>query len=363
VPLLYELIEKSAYAGLLLQNGDGSMPPGHGGPWSVPETPARNTGHWLVTFLKAHDITGKKQFLLSANRAADYLASKIVRPAGFAFWHRKSAVKSGSNGLIGQAWTMEALAIASEKLQRPELGQLAENVFLQHHYDEFLSLWSVLQVDGTTGGLMKTINQQIWFAAAGSLIMKLPFVSPVIGMRVEQFLQHLPEHLSFTKQGIIKHVSVISRNPVHRVIARLRQSLQSGEKHIKAGILAVGYHTFNLYGLALLKQSHPDCSFWISGNFLQVWNSIVSLEFNRLAKNNPYAYVYNPSGIEIAFALDVFHPEKTELTQTYLKYQFSLCYNSQTNFLELGGAIDPLTLAARLYESTRLPNCEIHLES
>ena len=44
---LWDLIVKSADKGKELQAGDGSMPAGHNGPHNDPETPVRNTAHWI----------------------------------------------------------------------------------------------------------------------------------------------------------------------------------------------------------------------------------------------------------------------------------------------------------------------------
>ena len=355
---LYELIERSAKAALDLQGQDGTMPPGHNGPWNDPETPLRNTGYWLITFLKAYKITGSQKYLESAQRAADFLASDAARPGGGAFWHRNNPKREASNGLIGQAWTIEALASASEQLDRPELGKLAEGVFLRHRFDASRGLWSKLNVDGTRSRLSRTFNQQIWFAAAGSMVARLPQGSTGIGERVHRFLDHLPQYLHFDSRGIFNHVLDPMRLSRRRHFINLR-SKQSGAYKKRTDLLAVGYHTFNMYGLALLNQTCAGHPFWENKSLPRMWESIISQRFNQLAENNPYSYRYNPSGIEIAFALFVFRPDLTDLRGTYLAEQFRRWFNFKTNFMEGGGAGDPLTLAARLYEATRLPDCLI----
>jgi hypothetical protein len=90
-----------------------------------------------------------------------------------------------------------------------------------------------------------------------------------------------------------------------------------------------------------------------------MWESIISQRFNQLVENNQYSYLYNPSGIEIGFALFVFRPDLAGLRGTYLAEQFRRCFNFETNFMEGGNAGDPLTLSARIYEATRLPDCVI----
>ena len=87
------------------------------------------------------------------------------------------------------------------------------------------------------------------------------------------------------------------------------------------------------------------------------------LDYQFILERNVYAFAYNPVGFEVAFALDVFsdyldakdlHPEKWVIKQFKKNFDFEdklMCKNT----------IDPKTLAARIYEATRLPNWEIDI--
>ena len=68
---LHEVIVSSASAALTLQRDDGSMPAGHNGPYYDPETPVRNTAHWLITFSRAYELSGAERFL-DAVRGSSY---------------------------------------------------------------------------------------------------------------------------------------------------------------------------------------------------------------------------------------------------------------------------------------------------
>ena len=95
---LHDLLERSARHGLTLQDpGDGSLPSGHNGSYGDVETPARNTSHWLMTFVWAHRRSGDPAFRDAAQRAAAYLQSEALRPHGASFWHRSSAHKDSCN--------------------------------------------------------------------------------------------------------------------------------------------------------------------------------------------------------------------------------------------------------------------------
>ena len=56
------MILLSASSALKLQKEDGSMPAGWNGPYHQSETPVRNTAHWLITFLKAYEITNNARY-------------------------------------------------------------------------------------------------------------------------------------------------------------------------------------------------------------------------------------------------------------------------------------------------------------
>src|SRR5690625_4216984 len=128
---LYELLVSSSRAGLNLQNREtGEMPAGHNGLYRDPETPVRNTGHWLMLFLKAHQISGEDNFLKASEKALGYLMSRDARPVGATFYHRMNPEKDACNGLIGQAWSIEALVQAGLQLEREESLTLAREAFL-----------------------------------------------------------------------------------------------------------------------------------------------------------------------------------------------------------------------------------------
>ena len=115
------------------------LQPGHNGPYNDPETSVRNYGHWLITFSKCFDLTGEKIYLEQVKKLAECLVEKKSRPLGFSFHHRLKEGKDKCNGLIGQAWTFEALACASSVLDNQEFAQVAEDVFFQHKYNQSFS--------------------------------------------------------------------------------------------------------------------------------------------------------------------------------------------------------------------------------
>src|SRR5690625_349836 len=98
---LYDLLLKSTCSAKFTQKDDGSFPSGHNGPYKDSETPVRNTSHWLITLLKAYEITEDNSYLDSAYKALNFIMSAEARPMNATFWHRKNPEKDFANGLIG----------------------------------------------------------------------------------------------------------------------------------------------------------------------------------------------------------------------------------------------------------------------
>jgi hypothetical protein len=356
-----ELIEQSGAAAVKIQGSDGAMPPGQNGPWNDRPTPVRNTGHWLITFLKAHSLTGKPAFKQAAGRAADYLAGPEARPARGAFLHLQNKGRPPGNGLIGQAWTIESLGIASRQLERMELARLAEEVFLQHDFDPSSGLWTIIGPDGTPGRQMTTLNQHIWFAGAAAELIPTAPRAGEIAARTRGFLDRLHHHVQFGRDGIFEHnFGSGARSGFGRLQLVLKR-WRSGRRAFPQRTRAVGYHTFNMYGLALLKRSHHEHPIWSGGLLDPMWKPIDSRSLERLAAGNPFCYLYNPAGIEIAFALEVYRPDQEDRILEYLQRQFSKCFDLDAGLMQAGGASDPQTLAARIYEATRLSDRELSI--
>ena len=167
---LNKMILKIAENNSKLQNEDGSFPPGHNGPYHDTETPVRNSGHWLITFSKCYKLTNKSKYKDKVYQLAEYLTTEDARPNGYSFYHRNKKGKDKCNGLIGQAWTFEALTEATKILKDNKYALLAEDIFFQHTFNEECGLWNRLEIDGKILPIDRTFNHQLWFAACASLI-------------------------------------------------------------------------------------------------------------------------------------------------------------------------------------------------
>jgi hypothetical protein len=348
------------------QSTDGSFPAGHNGPYYDEELPLRNTAHILILLLKAHKLSGEERYRTAALKALDYILADDRRPMGASYWLRKKPEKDFSNGLIGQAWVIEALAYAAAELGDDALIRPAEEVFLLHPFDTELARWRVVNVDGSYDPVDMTFNHQLWFAAAGSYLSN----NDEISFQVQQFLDKLDVNLQLYKSGLIVHTLGGLRYNKLPMKRRLKQAVKSlllerGKPPYTNAVInkAIGYHAFNTYAFALIYLNKPDHRFWASETFSRMLDFLLTdvyregLEYyapdpaHANAKELPcnrFGYPYNPPGIEVAFTIQTFR----EHYGAGYKELAARWFNTQTE--KKTGTDDEATLAARMYEAVRL---------
>lgn len=357
---LYDLIIKSAEKGIKLQEKHGNMPGGNNGPWRFKDTPVRNTSHWLIIFLTAYKLTKRKEFKLAAKKAADYLTSKKARPYNGSFFCCKDHPVP-SNGLIGQAWVIEALILASTELKNPSYKKTAIEVFLMHHFNEKLGLWHNTDLKGNPHrDVNKTFNQQLMFATVGKILAKNSN-SKIISSRVEIFLKNLEKNLEIYSNGLIFHeIAYRKRGNFFRKPRDYFYYLK--KKGFNKKGLSIGYHSFNLYIFSLLRNQAglTNHKFWNSSKFKKILKYTKSRGYSKKLTKNEFAFSYNPTGFEIAYTLKTFFKHKSCEREAYnlINKQIKLHYSFKENLMSINTS-DRNTLSARIYEATRLPNFKI----
>ena len=364
---LHTLLIRSADAGLEFLDDSEHMPAGHNGPYHDPETPVRNTAHWSITFLKAYQITDDDKYRDAATKCISYLLSDEVRPYGETFRHRKTKKKDACNGLIGQAWTIEALATVGGSLNWSEPLELAKSTFLRHPFDETLAAWKVVDIDGTIRGYDLTLNHQIWFAAAGALILEHAEVTESVKKQVRKFLDELNNNMYIYQSGIIyhnvrpkvdfrKYHKLSIENTKRRRIPMPIIEVIRPETKLDLKQKSIGYQSFNLYALALIYQLYPELDLWNSNEVTSSLDYSRTNSFKNSLENNEFAYPYNCTGIEMSYVNHVFNGKQSEI-RAWLSTQFNRSYDLDSGLMR-NETEDVETLSARLYEATRLPNID-----
>ncbi|MDG6250543.1 hypothetical protein [Methanocalculus sp.] len=373
---LSDFLVSVAENNIRLQNANGSFPAGHNGPYYDSETPVRNSAHWCILYAKCYELTGNEKYAQIVQKIADYLISKQSRPYGYSFHCRDKKGKDQCNGLIGPAWTFEALVEASKITADTKYSSIAEEVFFQHEFDETCGLWNRLEIDGSVLSVDKTFNHQLWFASCASLIHgeKRSEIEDIVLI----FLDKIPENLTIMENGLIFHKIHEKQNFRKKMIAwgkeKARLFFTQLQNHNVSGSFmdhtvvqsilrdeisrSVGYHSFNMYAFSMLKEEFSDHHFWNSKLFMKTVDYVLSKDYSNNLERNEYGYPYNPPGFEVPVVLfklaDLKNEEFIEMSREWINKQLNLCYNEKTSMMDKNTA-DPHTHTARFYEITRLP--------
>ncbi len=286
---------------IILQNADYVMTneplQGHNGPYNDLETKVRIYSHWSILLIKAFSISGDRKYRDRAIGFINYLFTKKARPYEFTFYNRNSNTKDKCNGLIGQAWAIEALMYANEVLNDLNYIKLAEHIFLLHSFNKALGFWRKREIDGTKLWFDMTFNHQLWFAMAGSLIG-----NDVISRQINRFMERLNRNLQVYDNGLIRHfVYAGISTPIYLVKNKI---LNTNISKINLYEKEVGYHAFNCYALSLLKGKYPNHKFWNSRKLKKVLDFTLRDEHLLISNKSKYGFSYNPSGIETAFLIN-----------------------------------------------------------
>lgn len=372
---LEQILEGVAQGYLTLLNSEGMIPGGHNGPYYDKETPVRNTAHWITTFCFLYQKTGQEQYLSAVKNCADYLLSEQARPMNASFYCRTNVNKDLSNGTIGQAWAIEGLVSAYKVTKNKKYLETARNVFLLHPFDERYKLWKVVNVDGSIRQFDMTFNHQLWFAASGAVLLS-ELEDAEIKRQCESFFNALPQMLRTYSSGLVKHgvlnkVTLIDKlRNVFDWSTYKRKSLKSGKTMLYK---ENGYHLFNLFAFALIKQFYGDISVFKTDKFRKALDYCFSDELHNSLENesrdkdinnmpkvttdsiNIYGYSYNAPGFELPYIAEVFgkkssgHIQKLNGTmENQLVNTFNIGSKNFSNNTE-----DQETLNARLYEFVR----------
>lgn len=365
---LYDLILRSSYVGLKIQKATGEYPCGHNGPWGDVDTHVRTTAHWALINFKAYEITGEERFLSSTIKASEYLIRKEQRPYGYTFYCRTTQTgKNMCNGLIGQAWAIEPLILIGNSLNKREYLDVAKKVLLSHRYNYKQHVWNNTEINGKILGINHTLNQQVWFATLNLILGKFLCDQKLNDLAIDFFI-NLPLLVgSFEEKGLIKHTFDghvwFFRKIAKQLIGRTYKNYDEQK------MLSQGYLSFVLYGLALAYEYSSEQIFWSDIRIKNFISSSVNYIVSKFpfghGEKTGYRWCYNPTGIEIAYTLQIFQKYlKLESVEKkismWLEKQFEFYYDFEKNMMSRN-TVDPVILSSRIYEAVRLNNYSLSL--
>lgn len=351
-----------------LENG---VPAGWNGPHHDPQTPLRNSAHWVVILLRAAELSEDPWFAEAARTLTEVILSDDSFAAGRVPVAREKASKDTVNGVIGVAWIVEGLVEAGNRLSWREPLDAAVKLCEYFPFDTGLGAWGVREHDGALRGIDSTLNHQIWYAMARA--MCVPH-APHLADELRQFFGTLDRHCRLNGEQMVSHMlsfplttklGLISRaESMVRLIdpwignSLLRKAPVYKRLHALAkyhGDKETGYIIFTLHGLARIKAMGWDLG-RVEAVSRKAFARSVQPDFMAALKQNAWSYGYNPPGFEV---MEVFRQfgddgalERAAVAEHY-RIQLDMTYGSDGAFT---GIADPETAEARLYPLALLSN-------
>ncbi|HSI74606.1 MAG TPA: hypothetical protein VK957_01870 [Lunatimonas sp.] len=327
--------------------GTGFFPGGENGPYFDLETPVRNSSHVAIIFSVLYYLTQKDEYKDTALLLLKYLKGNVKIQKNGVFIQRQKAGKDWCNGVIGQAWVIEAFSIASKCLDDTDCLNYSRHIAEAFPFDKRVKAWIAKDPIQGTSKVDYTLNHQLWYASA------LAETGEIIHLdHVELFLDHLlSQGFEIRNDGLIIHL--LKANSFKGKILSLRYEMYLKRDRNLVIEKEIGYHLYNLFPLARLYRIFPDHNFFKSNKFIKALKYGFSASFlNRLVENK-YAYTYNSPAFELPLVYEVFkHLLSNSIekgVRESLEIQIQKTQN-QTGYFLSDNNPDPLTLSSRAYE-------------
>lgn len=357
---------RTAEAALSAQRDDGTMPAAHNGAWGQAETAVRTTAHWAVSWLAAYRCTSDQRFRTAAERALDALQLPGWRPHGAA-WHclGDGSGHNDGNGLIGQAWVMEAFLHAHAVLGRTDLLRAALELYRLHRQDSRTGVYFVLGVDGTHHLPDATFNHQAWFAAISAMVLRaardagLPLDDLATGPErfADRLFSIMHRNCRYVVEQKVRHRY---HGSLHGYLRQAASNLYNRFVTRRLKTRSVGYLTFTLHGVAMLRAALPHHPVWRSARFARLAQHAQRYmqrpEFFSACTANRFAFPHNVTGVEMAYVARWFGIKLP--VRRFWDHQFATHWDPDTATLSRH-ADDPVALAARLYEVVSLLSIDL----
>jgi hypothetical protein len=178
-----------------------------------------------------------------------------------------------------------------------------------------------------------------------------------------QFEDGLIYHGIYTKLDLRSRLNLLLKETIRYIKLFLGDYKRQNRELVRLSKLmtkSIGYHSFNLYGFAILKKELPNHSFWDSKQFHSMLALLVSDKYYyQLESENYFGFPYNVPGFEIPVVAHVFNifnrQELILFAEKYINIQIKKTFNIKTYTFDKNN-VDQHTLNARFYEITRLPS-------
>lgn len=336
---------------------------GNNGPYKMHDTDVRNSSHWLITFSYLSKVDNK--YSLIVDRLAQYLIEQHKETESGALRCFLNSSDT-TNGLIGQAWVIEALAYYAKVKKNSDALEAAKKIARVQYFNSQKRVWEIVDIDGKLHGVDFAFNHELWFAAALSTIENTEeFESKIV-----RFLDRCNEDLfDINRNGLIKHFGSEKLTYYLSVLGKkgyLFYLLEPMKRNIKKNLYKFlpiskydveyyerAYHLFNLYAFAILKEKFPTHKIFKSQKLNKSILYSSDIHIYDYDNMNPYLYGYNSPAFEFPYVYSVFGISNfEEQCNELLDKQMQLTYDHAKKMFSKHTA-DANTLTASIYMLVR----------
>lgn len=366
----YEYLKNTADACFDLFDRQGYASSGNNGPYGQLDTPVRNTCHFLIIYSFLYKRLGDARYLELANKLFDYLCVEQSKSVSGAIKCMETNDFDHLNGLIGQAWAIEALVYYYRCAKNQKALDVALSIFNSQKYDFERHLWHRIELDGTDIGYDVTYNHHIWFAACGAELMAVTNDGDIKHI-LSDFMDNGSQiDFQVHANGMLRHhMKRLSENELLTKTKRFVKNTISclrwvDPQRFDYWYQEKGYHLFDMYGLCILEEHFPGHPLFSSQKFAKARDYALNIDsVNKslgIDKVNPvhssflniYGYPYNSPAFEFPYIAAHFGKNDSTLFDSLYKIQEYLMWDSASGDFTLNNP-DIATFHARTYEIIR----------
>lgn len=340
----------------------GHATPGNNGPHGHLDTPIRNTSHYLIIYGYLYKKTRDNKYLDICLKFADYLCEMQKQSKSGAIQCMITNKFDYLNGLIGQAWVVEALIYFYDIVKNDKYLTAAYNIYNSQTYNYNLHLWERVELDGTTVGVDYTYNHNVWFAACGFRLAELKKDNE-INKQILDFLNNgTSRDFQIRHNGLLKHTIGLRNTSYKEKIKKAIKIISTPIKWINPRKLDIhyienAYHIFDLYGFQVLKEQYGYLDFFSSKKFLKAEKLACDINWynkKNIGKNrfNVFSYSYNSPAFEIPYVLAIAGKINDEVIDNTFEINKKLMYSNETKMFTINN-YDVELFNARCYEIIR----------
>lgn len=325
----YEYMKMIADANIGLFKELGHAAAGHNGPYYQLDSPVRNSAYYLAIYSYLYRVTHENIYLDMCEMLYAYI--RDVHKESFSGAIRCMDMNTSTysfgpdrlNGLIGQAWVIDALLSYYEVSELPDVLEMAISITKSQKYDSSLHLWHRIDVSGEDLGIDRAYNHNVYFAASAARLLEHHYESS-LDEEIRDFLSLGAERdFRVNMSGRLRHQVAI---PIHAnawqrawiIAKRLAKVALSPFKNLNPKKLDVayqenGYQIFDMYGFKMLEKRYGNLPLFSSKKYRKA--KAYALDLNSMNKRlgvkdgsrhlNEYGYLYNSPAFEYPYIAEI----------------------------------------------------------